>query len=694
MANNQPAQEAVEQADSLGTLDDQIKATRQRIAALQHELASLERQRRGRVARPARRRLLALAAMLAIAYAAQLALGRVERGGPSEALVQALAGGALLVAALAFGARAGRSGSGRARLDLPREVPAIRCSGLAWKGAWTIAALLAAGLAASLFALAGENRTVILSWLAGMAALLIAQLWGTRLRWPRLSAAERPFLFGLAAVVLATLASRAYRLTLLPYNLDGDFADVGLQARALVSGQQTQIFTYGWADVPILGYIPPWLTMAFLGDGLLGLSASGVVEGLLIILGVYLLGRDLFHPRVGLLAAALLAASYTHLAASRTSSYIDPVLFLVYAIYFLLLGLREARRWVIVASGILTALCVQMYYSGRIVVFLVGFLALFLLLFRRAWLWSRWRVFLLWGLAVLIALGPMLVVFARSWDDFMSRTRAVFILAPDNITHQSGVFGVDTIPALMAQQLRHATLMFFYYADTSTQFNLHMPFLDTFSAPLFALGFGYALLHPRRVGHALLLGWVALVIVVGCLLTINPPFWPRLIVLLPPTALLAALALDRSYNLLRAALRRRRRLASLLGPALAAVIAVSGVLNWNAYVASQATNATPRARIARYLTSQPLSVPTYLISNEFQHGDREFAFLAPNHLAANIPTNHAVDQIAALGGPTLVILSADQALLAGQLRELFPSGTLEAHQGDADSIAFYAFHLP
>ena len=57
--------------------------------------------------------------------------------------------------------------------------------------------------------------------------------------------------------------------------------------------------------------------MKVFGDGLAGLNASGVIEGLLLIVGVYLLGRDLFHARVGLFAAAVLAISYAHLAASR-----------------------------------------------------------------------------------------------------------------------------------------------------------------------------------------------------------------------------------------------------------------------------------------------------------------------------------------------------------------------------------------
>jgi hypothetical protein len=131
-------------------------------------------------------------------------------------------------------------------------------------------------------------------------------------------------------------------------NVDGDFADVGLQARALATGQQQQIFAYGWAAIPILGYLPSALTMMVFGTGLAGLNASGLVEGLLIIIGVYLLGRDLFHARVGLFAAALLTISYT--PRCRPQSCIVTVVFLVFIFYFLLIGLREGR-WALSPVG-------------------------------------------------------------------------------------------------------------------------------------------------------------------------------------------------------------------------------------------------------------------------------------------------------------------------------------------------------
>src|SRR5207247_8529424 len=129
----------------------------------------------------------------------------------------------------------------------------------------------------------------------------------------------------------------------------------------------------------------------------------------------------------------------------------------------------------------------------------------------------------------------------------LSHTRSVFILDPDIIKHMEGVYQVDTISAMLLEQARHTALIFHYYHDKGTQFGFTRPFLDPFTAILFTLGLGYALFHWRRLGNSLMLAWTALGLLLGCFLTVNPPFWARLMFLLPPTALLAALALELIY---------------------------------------------------------------------------------------------------------------------------------------------------
>jgi 4-amino-4-deoxy-L-arabinose transferase-like glycosyltransferase len=618
--------------------------------------------------------------------------------------MQALASILLLTGAWLFGAWAREPALMPPRLEFPPSTatapPVLRHDrpSLAWLGMHVRLAvsLLLAVLACALFIRDGENQFLRLVWLASIAVLLIAPLNNIRVQLPRIAPQERVYVALLGVLLVITLVTRVYDLAELPYNVDGDFADVGLQARALASGQEQRIFAYGWAQVPMLGYLPAWLTLKLFGDSLVGLNASGVIEGLLLIVGVYLLGRDLFHARVGLFAAAVLTVSWAHLAASRQSSYIDPVLFLLFALYFLLLGLREGRSGAVILSGVLTALCIQMYYSGRLVGFIVAFLLLYLFLFRRAWLRERWSMVLLWVFAILITLGPMLFVFASSPDGFITRARFVFIFNPDAIRHLEGAYHVDSVAGVLLEQARRTMFLFHYYPDTGTQFGLQRPYLDPILATLFTLGAGYAVLRRRWFGDALLLGWLILGMLLGSFLTLDPPFWTRLMILLPPTALLIARALDILYAELTRLIPSAGTHKPLLAAALSGIVLAGvGVMNWNTYVLVKGVHATEVTRIGRYLAAQPPSVRGFLVSEKFPYDVRQLQFIAPGRLVGGLQPAGAEGAIARVGSPTLLILTDEQAALAERLPVLYPGGSSETHLGNTpNEIAFFVFWLP
>jgi hypothetical protein len=290
----------------------------------------------------------------------------------------------------------------------------------------------------------------------------------------------------------------------------------------------------------------------------------------------------------------------------------------------------------------------------------------------------------------------MLVVFARDFDGFMSRTREVFILSPEILTHMQGVYQVTTVPELMLQQLRHTALIFNYYTDTSTQFGFSRPFLDPFTMTLLALGVGFALFQWRRFGAALMLAWLVLGLVVGCFLTANAPFWPRLLILLPPVALLPALAVDSIYASLKRGLERFGKAAGLLVPvALVIILALVGASNWNTYLQVKGEYATVGTRIGRYLMNQPASTSGYLVSDNLGFNIRELEFLAPGRLVADLKPEQVNGDIERLGTPTLLILTPDVSELVDTLPEIFPGGTAETHPGNApNEVAFYVFRLP
>jgi hypothetical protein len=641
----------------------------------------------------ARPYLLGLGVVLA--FAGQGVLLNTVAGRADMGQRQLLAGLMLIAGALMFGFAAFRPALPPASLDLPDKPD--KPVGRRWsdpRGGLVLSATLSLA-SILLFLQIGETPLVLGLWLAGVAVLFFSQFWRSKFVMPAGLRREWPYLIALIVVLVIALAARLYHLTTLPYNFDGDFGSFGLEARALITGTQPHILAFGWGPAPLMGELPAALTMKLFGDSIFGLRVSGVIAGLLSILGVYLLARDLFSPRMGVLAAALLAASYAHLAASREAHILDSVPLLIFSLYFLLVGLRFRRGWAIVASGIMTALCL-IYFYARILFPILFVVFLFLLLLHRAALFRRGPWLLLWVFAFLVALGPMLVVLGQHLQDFVGHTEGVFILNPTVVRHMMGVYRVDNISAMLWEQARRTALMFHYYGDTGNNFAFRRPLLDSVTAPFFTLGFGLALFQWRRLGASLAVAWTILGVILGCFVEENPPSWSRLIILLPAAALLAALALNALYDFARDRLKTYAPRFRLAAPAALAILLLwIGVRNWNTYVEVEGSYANSVVRAARYMLDQPPTTRAYLVSaSGWDAHMREFEFLIPGRIVANLTPEQVQAGVANIGSPTLILLSPDQSKLAELLPDLFPGGVLTTGpDNDPYMVAFYAYRL-
>ena len=122
---------------------------------------------------------------------------------------------------------------------------------------------------------------------------------------------------------------------------------------------------------------------------------------------------------------------------------------------------------------------------------------------------------------------------------------------------------------------------------------------------------------------------------------------------------------------------------------------VVGVLNWNTYVEAVGTYASHLTRISRYLADQPPSTRAYLISANYTPKVREFEFLIPDRLVANLTPEEVDSDIPRIGAPTLLIITEEQRELVPQLQQIFPNGSAETHAGNSPTeVAFYVFRLP
>jgi hypothetical protein len=231
---------------------------------------------------------------------------------------------------------------------------------------------------------------------------------------------RQPFLLRrlLPALVIVLLCGVAVTPLLrgtMPCTHDGDlhYHRVAAMRHALRNGivfsrwMPDLAFGYGY---PFFNYREPFSYYLSLGLHLLGLPLP-TVSNLIYVLcflaaagGAYVLARDLFGPRGGLVAAVAYAyAPYQFLDAVLRGNLLESIALALFPWIlwaFRRLALREEKRWFVVSVGLLTTLMLSHNISSLL---FVPFLFLYLVTLAIAY---RWRGRWVWAvLALALALG-------------------------------------------------------------------------------------------------------------------------------------------------------------------------------------------------------------------------------------------------------------------------------------------------
>jgi len=205
---------------------------------------------------------------------------------------------------------------------------------------------------------------------------------------------------GVVGVVALTVVLRMYRLSAQSVWWDDYNGLVGLDAPDLLT-RLLLARRYNPESAPVY-FLTQWFYTRLFGTGPETVRMYSVMLSAITVPVVYLLGRDLFGRRAGLVAGLLFALSPIHVFHDQ-SIRLYPLFVLLAAIslYALNRGVRTEGRWWawwglnIAASGLLA----WTHLLGMVLVFTEG---LFLLLFLRK---LRWRV-VAWGLVHVIVLLP------------------------------------------------------------------------------------------------------------------------------------------------------------------------------------------------------------------------------------------------------------------------------------------------
>ena len=456
-------------------------------------------------------------------------------------------------------------------------------------------------------------------WLFTLVALPVAgYLLGARANAsvPEAAPTPPPWTWPEIVAVLAVIAVgaglRIYRLDTIPPGIFVDETNAAGDALRILDGWRASPFGVGWFETP-LGYIYYMAGLIKLfGPTYYTLKAASLIPALLTLPALYLLGRELFGPRVALAALAFLAFNRWHMTMSRWGwNEVAPPLFHILAVYFLARGSRTRNLGSFALAGVVMGLGMYTYLASRLAVLAILAYIGYRVLVERGYLRRAWQGLLLFLVAYALVFGPLVTTYVRNPFTFLNRSQQVSILndmkaqyraenAPSPLVQRAlGALGLPTnitFEPLKRSVIKHLR-MFHIEGDYNPRHNIPgQPMLDPITGAFFVLGLLLALWRWRDHRYGLLLLWIPIVLLGGILtLAREAPQAYRTLGVVPAIGLLAGDALVRSVQWLEAqAARLLSRSPRALHPyitsfLIALPLALAGWANVDAYFNRWAT---------------------------------------------------------------------------------------------------------
>ncbi|MBU3925756.1 glycosyltransferase family 39 protein [Patescibacteria group bacterium] len=347
---------------------------------------------------------------------------------------------------------------------------------------------------------------------------------------------------------------RLWQITSIPPGLYPDEAMNGNNAsEALQTGEYKVFYPENNGREGLFANLEA-ISIKIFGNEPWALRLISAIFGILTVLGLYLLTKELFNNRtIALLASFFMATSFWHIMFSRIGfrAIMAPA-FLVWSMWLLwrLLGDSVSKQtWRLslqaLLSGLLFGLGFHSYIAYRIAPLLL--IPLFLILLKN----KKIKPLIIFCLGVFIAVLPLLIFFTQNPQDFFGRTSQISIFSSESPIKELAINVFKTIG------------MFFWFGDANWRHNFAgAPELWLPVAILFLIGIligiwklfkNFSAASGMKIGNLyekftspefFLLLWIAVMLLPVVISSEGIPHALRAIIVIPPTMIFCALGLN------------------------------------------------------------------------------------------------------------------------------------------------------
>ncbi|MFN2149337.1 MAG: ArnT family glycosyltransferase [Anaerolineales bacterium] len=410
--------------------------------------------------------------------------------------------------------------------------------------------LLGTGLTIASRAAAGDGARVesILAlplWIGGILFTLLAfhRPADSRQHPPR---AARVEWLALAVLTLAAFLLRAWKIESMPYVLSGDEGSAGLTGMEFLHGLRNNPLGLGWFSFPAFYF---WLLSGLqllFGRTIVAIRMLSALAGALLVPAVFWLLKGFFGRRAGWLGAIWISAFHALVFFSRVA-YNNIFDSLMYTLILAALwdGFQNGRRSSYLLAGVFLGFSQYFYTTSHAIPFLLAVWIL-LIAIRRDHPVDLWQNLAMTAIvAVSISMPLLLLYLAHPGEIFFTASR-VSMLLPGWIEPAAAALGTTPL-GLVLEQIWVTALGLSAGELQGVYYGSGVPLLFGLSVPIFYLGLFICLWRIRDPRFNLPLLTLGATLLIGGL-SIQAPNAQRMMLLMPMTALLIAIPLDRAAD--------------------------------------------------------------------------------------------------------------------------------------------------